>query len=431
MASYRRSAIWAKLMKLTMLTACFCKGIESNGIEGFTLTAPASLSVWQGRCLHIPCQFTYRSDSSSMNEDFSAYWLKNQEGAEYCFQGAISGGCVQGLLVATSDDAQRVERSAENRFYLTGNPNKGNCSFIITEAQLEDEGSYYFRIIGDKGLKFSYSTTYGYTSPHVSVTVSEGPQDVKIKVVIINSQTPGSSRKRDLGAKVALEGDTVRLLCTAKGRPSLTLTWKKDKESIGIPKQGNENAYEISSATSKDAGKYKCQAENDFGSATETIHLIVQYPPRFATFSISQIFERDPPLIQDFPRVTVSLVNGSHLVVQEGDSLQLLCKADGNPPATTVWINPMLEKLTDEILELVNLTSKDEGQYLCQTDNFLGSAQGMLTLFVESSGAPEMILPANVDIILLFQLGINKMSCCICVIILCNCWNLNWRKAPK
>ena len=105
-----------------------------------------------------------------MNEDFSAYWLKNQEGAEYCFQGAISGGCVQGLLVATSDDAQQVERSAENRFYLTGNPNKGNCSFIITEAQLEDEGSYYFRIMGDKGLKFSYSTTYGYTSPRVSVT---------------------------------------------------------------------------------------------------------------------------------------------------------------------------------------------------------------------------------------------------------------------
>ena len=88
-------------------------------------------------------------------------------------------------------------------------------------------------------------------------------------------------------------------------------------------------------------------------------------------------------MITDFPRVTVSLVNGSRLVVQEGDSLQLLCKADGNPPATTVWINPMLEKLTDEILELVNLTAKDEGQYLCQTDNFLGSAQGMLTLFVE------------------------------------------------
>ncbi|KAJ7304072.1 hypothetical protein JRQ81_011594 [Phrynocephalus forsythii] len=427
---------------------------EGNGIEGFMLTAPASLTVPRGRCLLIPCQFTYRSDSSSPNENFFAYWFKDKEGPKYCFRDALSSLCVPGLLVATNDDAELVERTAVYRFYLVGNANKGNCSLLITDAQLEDEGSYYFRIIGGGGLKFSYSPQFqdgcnvfknSLVPGNVLVfgairesqlrclwkmsNIPEYPLSERLSAGVffstfpvdfqhtIKLDRPGSislvglsSKKKDLGTKIVQEGDTIRLLCTAKSRPDPTLTWRKDGENIGLLQQGKESAYEIPSATSRDAGKYECQAENELGSAKESIQLIVQYPPRFVMFSFSQSLGKDPSLTQDFPREISSLANGSRLNVQGGDSLELLCQAYSDPPVATVWITPTLEKIQDDRLELVNLTIKDEGQYLCQADNFLGSAQGVLTLSITFSGAPNETLPANVGLLLLILLGVNKHS---------------------
>ncbi|EDL22652.1 mCG22132, isoform CRA_a, partial [Mus musculus] len=92
--------------------------------------------------------------------------------------------------------------------------------------------------------------------------------------------------------------------------------------------------------------------------------------------------------------VCVSLVpdlheNPSHLEVQQGQSLRLLCTADSQPPATLSWV------LEDQVLswsspvgsrtlalELPWVKAGDSGHYTCQAENRLGSQQHTLDLSV-------------------------------------------------
>lgn len=81
------------------------------------------------------------------------------------------------------------------------------------------------------------------------------------------------------------------------------------------------------------------------------------------------------------------VANGSQLMAQEGDSLQLLCTAPSYPPSERSWVKGTrtLEHhgpSSDTWLELTSLTVKDAGQYTCRAKNFLGSVQGIVQLSV-------------------------------------------------
>lgn len=81
--------------------------------------------------------------------------------------------------------------------------------------------------------------------------------------------------------------------------------------------------------------------------------------------------------------------NTSHLEVQQGQSLRLLCAADSHPPATLSW------SLEDRILsrsspvgsrtlglELPRVKVGDSGHYTCQAENRQGSQQHTLEISV-------------------------------------------------
>lgn len=125
---------------------------------------PSSVSVQHGLAVHIPCQFTYKREHLRQGS-ISAYWIKSQSQLAPCSPSA-SPTC---RPVATNDEKQTVKHSAKDRFYLLGDSIKGNCSLVITEAQIEDEGQYYLRIEGTGDLKFSFVPNMGHTSPYVWV----------------------------------------------------------------------------------------------------------------------------------------------------------------------------------------------------------------------------------------------------------------------
>lgn len=92
--------------------------------------------------------------------------------------------------------------------------------------------------------------------------------------------------------------------------------------------------------------------------------------------------------------VCVSLVpelhgNPSHLEVQQGQSLRLLCTADSQPPATLSWVlegrvlswsSPVGSRTL--ALELPWVKAGDSGHYTCKAENRLGSQQRSLDLSV-------------------------------------------------
>ncbi|KAM4801432.1 sialic acid-binding Ig-like lectin 16 [Urocitellus parryii] len=82
--------------------------------------------------------------------------------------------------------------------------------------------------------------------------------------------------------------------------------------------------------------------------------------------------------------------NFSHLEVQKGQFLRLLCAADSHPPATLSWVLEdrvlssyfRLGTSTQE-LELPVVKPGDSGLYTCRAENRLGSQQGTLDLSVQ------------------------------------------------
>lgn len=121
----------------------------------------SSFSVQRGLTVHIPCQFTYYYRDLSRNEKIFAFWFKYPSPCTPTFNRACG-------IVATNKPNQKVEYLAKDRFHLLGDPNEGDCSLVITDARIEDEGQYYLRIEGN--IKFSFLQETGSTLPRVSVT---------------------------------------------------------------------------------------------------------------------------------------------------------------------------------------------------------------------------------------------------------------------
>lgn len=101
------------------------------------------------------------------------------------------------------------------------------------------------------------------------------------------------------------ESSELALECSAKGIPPPKITWQKN----GRPLQNDENRLSITNTTTKDSGRYTCEAKNEAGSA-------------FADFVVDVLVK---------PRVKVY---AKDVKVKEGENAKLVCNAEGNPLPT-------------------------------------------------------------------------------------------------
>ncbi|XP_077193025.1 sialic acid-binding Ig-like lectin 16 isoform X1 [Paroedura picta] len=222
----------------------------------------------------------------------------------------------------------------------------------------------------------------------IRLDVADPPKTVKIS-------TNATDRKHvawcsgeaggGLESAVVQEGESISLHCHATSRPNPTLSWRKENETLKSTGQGEPCVLLLSSVGKEDAGEYQCWAETAHGSANRTLRLCVLYPPRTMAFSVSQAYRRGRALIQGPP---THVANGSQLMAQEGDRLQLLCTAQSYPPSETSWVkgSRTLERhgpSPDARLEFTHLTVKDAGQYACRVENSLGSVRGIVQLSIE------------------------------------------------
>ncbi|KAG8143398.1 hypothetical protein E2320_000623 [Naja naja] len=346
------------------ILAILCKGTRTQPGWWYTITVSPSVFVQRGFTVYIPCQFTYDQRDLERTGNVLAYWIKEQPRRFSCSP-SHEQSC---LPVATNDQTKGVELSAKDRFYLVGDPWKGNCSLVIRDARIEDEGRYYLRIEGR--LKFSFVRGNGYASPYVYVI--EPPQKINITVDITDSRQFGSSesqRKEGVNSVKVKEGNTVSLICTADGRPVPKLSWMKENQKVGE----STGYLQLHKIGPEDAGKYQCLANNQHGSLKTMVEIIQ-----------GCWFSTPPKLTGKAPYSLKELASDSELTAQEGDSLEVFCKADSNPPATTSWVkrDSPLQKPVDNQLRLTNLTLADEGVYVCKATNMLGDVQGTFQLSV-------------------------------------------------
>ncbi|KAJ6663821.1 hypothetical protein lerEdw1_009900 [Lerista edwardsae] len=339
---------------VVLILTFLCKGMRSQW-PGYSLTAPASVSVQRGLCVHIPCTFTYPGQSQTYPTPLHVYWFKDKEWTEHSFKRYDK---VPGQLVATNDERQTVYSSAGGRFQLTGNPAHGDCSFSISDAKDEDDEHYYLRINDGRSTVFSYRN--GYIRPRVNVAeLTEKPEIQKSSEMI--------------------SGKPVTLTCQAPGTCS------------GIPPRISWTPYSVRSSA------VDWQQPHSNGSRTYSSNITItssQYEGQDLTCSVSYPGGNWASVANTIHVATACSSpqkpyrNPVSVMVEEGDTLSFLCEADGIPDPLLSWTkgNKTLsdsKQAGGHSLQLSEIRSEDAGLYRCQATNLIGSAEKTVRVNVQ------------------------------------------------
>ncbi|XP_036599589.1 sialic acid-binding Ig-like lectin 14 [Trichosurus vulpecula] len=322
------------------------------------LKVQSSVTVQKGMCAHVPCTFDDDSLLLYGHDPVYGYWFRKGTHVIY------------GSPMATNDPFRRVEEQAEGRFHLLGDPSMNNCSLSITDAQSSDTGNYFFRF--EKGYE-----KYSYRNPLLYVTVTDLIQ------------------KPDISVPEMLEsGNPVTLNCTfpwtCGENRSFKFSWMGAALSSKPESSGVSHSSEISfiPGPQHHGTNLTCQVTLPGGrlNTKRTIQLNVSYAVQNVSITVTQ----------DNRTTVFNPGNSSALLVQEGQSLHLLCAANSYSPATLSWI------LRDKTLAssqpsddgelhlyLPHLGPADGGKYTCLAQHPLGSKRSSLNICVQFSSAKE------------------------------------------
>ncbi|XP_034612860.1 sialic acid-binding Ig-like lectin 12 [Trachemys scripta elegans] len=165
---------------------------------GFTLAVLQSVSVQEGLCVLVPCNFTYPAsyDTDNPSDQLYGQWYKEP---------ATVG---QDPPVASSLFTARVSQETQGRFWLMGDPAHGDCSLQISDARRTDEGRYFLYI--EKGMfEHIYRSNSDGTALALTISVTGLTEEPEIQI---------SPAQRMPG--MLLAGKPVTMTCTAPGRCS-------------------------------------------------------------------------------------------------------------------------------------------------------------------------------------------------------------------
>ncbi|XP_054854888.1 sialic acid-binding Ig-like lectin 5 [Eublepharis macularius] len=341
---------------IVLIFASLYKGLLSQNTD-YKLSVQDSVSVQRGLCVHIPCNFTYNAADRRNPQKLYGYWFR---GSRY--------------LVATNDDKQRYP---EGHFKLTDDLEQGSCSFSILDAKSNDQGWYYFRI-EDNSFGYSY---INYHQTHK-----------KLQILI----TEFAEKPRILNSSAVLSGEEAVFTCSVLGPCS-----KMEPRFFWISRQiRHETPYwshqQINGSwiygsnftftpSLSDQGKEltcKVWYPNIWEYAENTFLLDIADPPKTVEISTNATNQEHLALcLPDAKRDVDSAV------AREGESIHLVCKADGRPDPTLSWRkgNKTLSETKqgkEYILPLMEVRPEDAGQYQCQAETSYSSANKSLQLCV-------------------------------------------------
>ncbi|XP_035980780.1 brother of CDO isoform X1 [Fundulus heteroclitus] len=167
-------------------------------------------------------------------------------------------------------------RSHNNTRFLLSN-------LLIDAASEGDSGTYVCRADNGRGSDRSATALY-------NVQVFEPP------LVTV-----------ELQQQEVAYGETVRIICQARGKPSPSVMWLHNARRLTPSSRHRltSRVLRISNVSSQDDGLYQCMAENGLGSAQASARLITvstgtssrgRLPPNFRPLSPDKVLKEQPPV---------------------------------------------------------------------------------------------------------------------------------------
>uniref|UniRef100_A0A8D2DZF8 Ig-like domain-containing protein n=1 Tax=Sciurus vulgaris TaxID=55149 RepID=A0A8D2DZF8_SCIVU len=236
------------LLLLPLLQAC--EQVEAR--KDYPLQARSPVTVQEGLCVHVPCQFS--SPQKSSTAPARGYWFPK-------------GAKKTDAPVATNDRSREVWEETRGRFQLLGDPGTHNCTLSIRDARKTDTGSYFFRV--ERG-----DFIYSYTNYQVSVNVTDSPQN--LTVTVSPGAGPASTTLENGSSLSVLEGQSLRLLCVVNSHPPARLSWSWGNLTLYPSQPLDPGVLELSPSHLRGEGEFTCRAQNALGSQHISLSLSLQ-----------------------------------------------------------------------------------------------------------------------------------------------------------
>uniref|UniRef100_A0A182YKL3 Down syndrome cell adhesion molecule n=2 Tax=Neocellia TaxID=44535 RepID=A0A182YKL3_ANOST len=246
------------------------------------------------------------------------------------------------------------------------------------------------------------------------------------------------------GADPMNYGESASIQCSViSGDFPMTIEWLYDGHAIstidslhGITAMAvgkRAKALSIDGITGSHAGNYTCLVTNDAGVAEHTEQLIVNVPPKISLINTGE----NPTFVDEFFQLICTVVHGdlpvdfvwlyngevnlhskhipgvrietrkrgSTLSIEAGSNAKVECKADGFPKPQVTWkkavgdtpgeykdlrSNDSSIRVEEGSLFIQNIQKSNEGYYLCEAINGIGSGLSAVTL-ITVQAPPEFV----------------------------------------
>ncbi|XP_056398718.1 sialic acid-binding Ig-like lectin 13 [Hyla sarda] len=430
----------------------------STCLPDYSIQVSRRVSVQEGLCVTIPCNFT--ADGRKTFTNSFGYWKQMPVSSEY--------------IVATNDKSSEVKKT---NFNLTGNPDTGDCTLTITGARKEDEGDYYFRFDENKNsnVKYNYqppttitvsdlteepvisdlgtltagidktvtcappgnchvtsfifqwkksdvsgiwknSSTITFTpslddhQKNITCEMTNSSGKTTQKTIVLDVCCPASftitweingKKKNKLESFTVTEGSSVILRCSVQSNLTLNVTWTDEKNNV--LQRGTEKDLELrlENTTMNQTGTYTCSALTEHVINSTKVNITVLYPPKNMQITIRSSKGEEP-------------IASPQVDIKETETLTLVCGTEGNPPVTVVWVRGEVDVDTSIISTngssaVINVTASMADVYRCLAWNAIGLRERRVQVDTKQEPVAEQKTSATIsyrDIAITFTCGI-------------------------
>ncbi|KAG8545840.1 hypothetical protein GDO81_020234, partial [Engystomops pustulosus] len=255
------------------------------------------------------------------------------------------GNIIEGRPFALSCSADAVPPVSRYFWYKNGVMSIGYTGnrYSFSSVKEKDSGSYECEAFNERGSD---------RSPPVQVDVKYAPKNVKMII------TPKGKQFR--------EGTNVTFECIVNSsNPEVrNIAWFKDDKKLFVEKKA---------ITEKDAGKYRCEAENEIGKSSSN-EVVVE--------------------VLFLPKVSKPTISNDNKNKEDEEATVKCTSIEGNPKISSYdWFKDGKPYKTTErdSLYFSKLSWTDAGYYSCKARNTIGSSEESLRQYLVVQYAPKNV----------------------------------------